>query len=68
MMKRSKNIEARQENAIEEKSRLLKNIDTADSLSIKPMQYVSHRLLEAENLSIYYGGRAVLKQVSFSAI
>ena len=66
MMKRSKNIESRQEHAIEEKTKLLKNIDTADSLSIKPIPYINHRLIEAENLSILYDGEAVLEQLSFS--
>ncbi|MDF3000132.1 MAG: transporter related protein [Bacillota bacterium] len=66
MMKRSKNLELRQENAIEEKSKLLKNLETADHLSIKPLSYHSSRLVEAENLSIYYGGRPAVEQVSFS--
>lgn len=66
MMKRSKNLELRQENAIEEKSKLLKNLETADHLSIKPLDYHSNRLVEAENLSIYYDGRPAVETVSFS--
>ena len=54
MMKRSKALETRQEHAMEEKSKLLKNIETADSLSIKPRSYHSEKLVEAENLSILY--------------
>ncbi|HML36513.1 MAG TPA: ABC-F type ribosomal protection protein [Bacillota bacterium] len=66
MMKRSKALEARQEHAMEEKSRLLKNIEAADSLSIKPRSYHSERLIEAENLSILYDGRKVVERVNFT--
>lgn len=66
MMKRSKTLEARRENAMEEKSALLKNLETADSLSIKPKTYHSSRLIDAENISILYNGRKVTKDVSFS--
>ncbi|MEL7654648.1 MAG: ATP-binding cassette domain-containing protein, partial [Bacillota bacterium] len=66
MMKRSKVLESHQQGAIEEKEKLLKNIDTADSLSIKPITYTNHRLLEGENLSILYDGKVVLEKVSFS--
>jgi lincosamide and streptogramin A transport system ATP-binding/permease protein len=62
MMKRSKCLEARQEKAIEEKSSLLKNIETADSLSIKPMRYHSRRLLEVEDLTILHDGRRVRRR------
>ncbi len=66
MTKRSKVLESRQENAIEEKSKLLKNIETADSLSIKPKAYNNSRLIEAENLAVLYNGRKVVEGVSFS--
>jgi lincosamide and streptogramin A transport system ATP-binding/permease protein len=66
MMKRSKNLEHRQENAIEEKSKLLKNLETADNLSIKPLNHHSSRLIEAEDLTIYYDGRPAVEKVSFS--
>ena len=39
MMKRSKVIEARQQQAIEQKSGLLKNAETADVLKIQPLEY-----------------------------
>ncbi len=66
MMKRSKSLEDRQENAIEEKSKLLKNIETADCLSIKPKPYFTSRLIEAEDLAILYGDKKVVEGVSFS--
>jgi lincosamide and streptogramin A transport system ATP-binding/permease protein len=39
MMKRAKNIEARQQNMIEEKSKLLKNIESNESLKIAPLTF-----------------------------
>ena len=66
MMKRSKSLEARQEKAIEEKSKLLKNIETADSLSVKPKAYHASRLIEVENLAILYDGKKVVEGVSFT--
>ena len=66
MMKHSKVLEDRREGAIEEKSQLLKNIETADSLSIKPLTYRSARLIEAENLSVFYDGKKVVGDVNFS--
>lgn len=66
MMKRSKTLEARQKRALEEKSNLLKNIDTVDRLIIKPLSYRNRPLVEAENLSIKYHGKAVFENVSFA--
>jgi lincosamide and streptogramin A transport system ATP-binding/permease protein len=66
MMKRSKVLEARQESAAEEKSKLLKNIDPSESLSVKPKTYPGNMLVEAENLSILYAGRKVTEGVRFT--
>ncbi|KUO74646.1 MAG: glycosyl transferase family 1 [Desulfosporosinus sp. BRH_c37] len=65
MMARSKAIEARQQAAIEEKSMLLKNIESAENLKIFPITYYSSRLAELENISIYYGEKAACTGVSF---
>ena len=56
MMQRAKNIEDRQQRAIEEKSALLKDIERADSLKLAPLAYHSERLLEGRDLSISYPG------------
>ena len=66
MMKRSKAIEKRQKNAAEEKSKLLKNIESADELKIHPLNYHTVRLLSAKNLTISYGGREIFKDLNFS--
>lgn len=66
MMTRAKAIEARQQSAIEEKSKLLKNIESADTLKISPIPYHTGRLAELENISIFYGEKAACTGVSFS--
>jgi len=66
MMKRSKSIEQRMEREIEEKSKLLKNIESAETLKIHPLTYHSSRLLSLENVTVAYGGRDILRDISFS--
>ncbi|NLX90555.1 MAG: Lsa family ABC-F type ribosomal protection protein [Firmicutes bacterium] len=66
MMKRSKVAEARRQKAVEKKAKLLKNIETADPLSIKPLKYHTGRMIEAKELSIYYGDNEVCADVSFT--
>ncbi|EHQ89907.1 Lsa family ABC-F type ribosomal protection protein [Desulfosporosinus youngiae] len=66
MMKRSKSIEKRQQTAIDEKSKLLKNLEDADSLKISQLVYHKDRLAELENLSIYYDEKMVSTDISFT--
>ncbi len=66
MMKRSKSIESRRESSIEEKSKLLKNIESSDSLKISQLSYHKNKLLELENVSIFYGDTMVCKDINFS--
>ncbi len=66
MMKRSKAIEARQTAAIEEKSKLLKNLERSDDLKIFQAPYHKERLLELRDVSIDYGEGAVCSGVSFT--
>ena len=56
LMKRSKAIEQRNERAIEEKSKLLKNIETSEDLKITQEKYHTRQMLYAENLSIRHNG------------
>jgi len=65
MMKRSKSLEKRQHGLIDEKSQLLKNIEEADSLKIHPLEYHTSRLITFDNVSIYYGKKQVVSNVSF---
>lgn len=65
MMKRSKNLESRQQTLIEEKSKLLKNIESSDSLKIQPLRYHSTRLIELTDISVAYGEKVVCSDVNF---
>ncbi|TBL78925.1 Lsa family ABC-F type ribosomal protection protein [Paenibacillus thalictri] len=66
MMKRSKSIEQRQHNAIEETSKLLKNIETSESLKIAQLAYHKKQLVELEHVSITYGEKKVCEDLSFT--
>ncbi|MBP8785532.1 MAG: ABC-F family ATP-binding cassette domain-containing protein, partial [Synergistaceae bacterium] len=66
IMKRSKTLEARQQSAIEEKSTLLKNIDSADSLALRSLRYPQETLIEASDLSLFYGDKSVCTSVRFT--
>ena len=66
MMKRSKSIEARQHQSIEKKAGLLKNVETAESLKLFPMQYHADTLVSFSDVSIYYDDKAICQPISFS--
>lgn len=66
MMKRAKSIEARQHKAIEEKSALLKNLETAEALHIVPLVHFARTLAVFADVSVVYGGRKVCGPVSFA--
>lgn len=65
MMKRSKSIEARQHQAIEEKSGLLKNLENAENLKISPLQYHSETLVSFSDVEVCYDSRTVNAPVTF---
>ncbi|MEK3747519.1 Lsa family ABC-F type ribosomal protection protein [Paenibacillus sp. FSL E2-8871] len=66
MMKRSKAIEQRQNSAINEKSKLLKNIENSENLEITRLDYHKRQLAELDNISIFYGEKKVCSDVSFT--
>lgn len=65
MMKRAKAIENRMENAIEEKSKLLKNIESASELKIIPLKHYKDILIEAKDFSIHYGDKEITQDINF---
>ena len=65
-MARAKAIEQRQNAAIEEKSKLLKNIERSDTLKIFQTPFHTNRLVELKNVSIHYGENVVCKNISFA--
>lgn len=66
MMKKAKNIEHRKEKAIEDKKKLLKNIERADDLKIYPQTYLKTNYINIDNLSISYGDKKVFDELSFT--
>ncbi|MDO3675456.1 Lsa family ABC-F type ribosomal protection protein [Paenibacillus ehimensis] len=66
MMKRSKAMEHRQQAAIEEKSKLLKNIEGSESLKITQLAFHKNQLAELDRVAIYYGEKKVCTDVSFT--
>lgn len=66
LMRRAKAIEERQQAAVTEKSKLLKNIESADTLKIYQASYHTSRLAVLRELSIAYGRRRVCENVSFT--
>ena len=65
MMKTSKSIQARQEKAIEEKSKLLKNVETSYSLTIKPLEFNKNPIIIADKLQVKYDNKTIFNPVSF---
>ena len=66
MMTRSKAIEKRQTAAIEEKSKLLRNIERSDTLKIFQTPFHTKRLAELKGVTIDYGDGAVCEDISFT--
>lgn len=66
MAQRSKAIEARQNKVIEDKSKLLKNIEKQEDLFFNSKKLKQEVLLEVKDLAIYYGDKQVAKDISFS--
>ncbi len=67
MMQRSKAIEGRQLKAIEEKSKLLKNIDIKEDLFFTNLHSkLKGNLVEVKDVSICYNGVKVNKPISFN--
>ena len=65
MMKRSKAIEARQKKAIEQKSQLLKNAESAENLKLHPLVHHAGILARFDEVAPVYGGGAVCSPLSF---
>ncbi|SFD50389.1 lincosamide and streptogramin A transport system ATP-binding/permease protein [Paenibacillus catalpae] len=65
MMKRAKNLESRQNKAIEEKSLLLKNVEKTESLQLEPLECKCKELIQLTDVSVRYDGELVNKPISF---
>ena len=65
MMARSKAIEKRQNAAIEEKTKLLKNIERSDTLKIFQTPFHTKRLASLVDVSVCYGETPVCNGITF---
>lgn len=68
MMKHSQVTLARKEKAIEEKSKLMKNLELDEVLRLHPLSYHGKRLAEARDLSIGWNGQSLFSPLSFSIL
>ncbi len=66
MMKRAKSIELRKTNLIDDKKKLLKDIERNDALKIHPLKYSKNTLINVDNLVVYYDDRMIFENVNFA--
>lgn len=66
MMRHSKAVETRRNRDIEEKEKLLKNIDYAEDLKLFPLRHPANRLVEMKDVSLAFGEREIFSHLSFS--
>lgn len=65
-MARAKAIEGRQQAAIEEKSKLLKDLESSAALKLHQLPYRSERLLLARDLTVDYGEGSIFEGLRFT--
>ena len=66
MMKRSKGIEERQQAAIDEKSELLRNIESSAKIKISQINFHADRFVELDKVSIFYDSKVACENISFT--
>ncbi|HDX9589133.1 TPA: Lsa family ABC-F type ribosomal protection protein [Bacillus pseudomycoides] len=65
MMKRAKNLESRKQKAIEEKSKLLKNVEKTESLKLEQLKFSSNDLVVLADVSVKYVDQIINEPISF---
>lgn len=66
LMKRSKVIEARSQQAIFEKASLLQDKENSEDLKLNPLPYFTNHLITFHKVSIFYGYNMVCDDISFT--
>lgn len=66
MMKRSKVIEKRYEKAIEEKEKLLKNIEPIEKLQMNSLKHHAKQYITGEKFTIAYNGDFIFQHLDFT--
>ncbi|MGG2015578.1 Lsa family ABC-F type ribosomal protection protein [Bacillus sp. S10(2024)] len=65
MMKRAKSLDSRQQKAIEEKSKLLKNVEKTELLKLEQLKFQSNELVVLADVSVKYVDQIVNEPISF---
>lgn len=66
MMKRSKNIQRRQKQAIQDKRSLLNDLEEYDDLKIQPLSYHQNILLDFKHFGLYNQEKTLFQDMTFS--
>ena len=66
MMKRSKAIELRRNRAIDEKSKLLKNLESCEPIELFHLNHFQENLIEISNLSIKFNENEIIKGLNLN--
>ena len=65
MMQSAKNIQTRQRRATEEKTELLKNLERAEDLKLKPLAYFADTLVRFADVVPIFGEKGICQPISF---
>ena len=65
IMKRSKVTQKRMEKEIEEKSKLLKNVEMIENLKLNQLPNKKGHIIEVNNLDIFYDDRKIVSNINF---
>ena len=69
LMQRSKSIQRRREEAVEEKRQLLQDLERQETLAVSPLPCrAGTRLAEFRNVAVCYDGRTVCEDVTFEVL
>ncbi|MDR0840253.1 MAG: ABC-F type ribosomal protection protein [Christensenellaceae bacterium] len=66
MMQRAKSTQRRREAAVEEKSKLLHNVESAEALALHPLAHHAPRLAELSDVRICYGEHIACENIGFT--
>lgn len=65
MMRRAKSIKARQDQAVKQKTGLLKDLETAEALKLSPVLHYASTLVSCSDVTVQYDGEQICAAVSF---
>lgn len=66
MMKRAKSLEKRRQGEIEEKSKLLKNLEESEEIRLDGLTFHADRLVDLKDVTVRYGSQSACENVNFT--